>query len=48
VNVERSTGKVLGYVDSPGLHSVDATTGEVLSDPGRGNTNRVVWFRRGP
>jgi sugar lactone lactonase YvrE len=48
VNVERSTGKVLGYVDSPGLHSVDATTGDVLSDPGRGNANRVVWFRRGP
>ena len=46
VNVDRRTGKVLGYVDSPGLHSVDASTpGAVLSDPGRGNPGRVVWFR---
>lgn len=47
VNVDRATGKVIGYVDSPGLHSVDASVaGAVLSDPGRGNPNRVVWFRR--
>lgn len=46
VNVHRATGKVLGYVDSPGLHSVDASVaGAVLSDPGRGNPNRVLWFR---
>jgi sugar lactone lactonase YvrE len=46
VNVDRKTGKVLGYVDSPGLHSVDARRqGEVLSDPGRGNLNRVLWHR---
>lgn len=46
VNVDRKSGKVLGYVDSPGLHSVDAIRNrEVLSDPGRGNLNRVVWHR---
>lgn len=46
VNVDRKTGKVLGYVESPGLHSVDAVRkGEVLSDPGRGNLNRVLWHR---
>jgi DNA-binding beta-propeller fold protein YncE len=45
VNVDRKTGKVLGYVESPGLHSVDCIrTGEVLSDPGRGSLNRVLWF----
>lgn len=45
VNVERSTGKVLGYVNSPGLHSVAVhRSGGVLSDPGRGNPNRVLWF----
>jgi len=49
VKVERATGKVLGYVDSPGLHSVDVSaSGDVLSDPGRGNPNRVLWFRRQP
>ena len=47
VNVDRTTGKVLGYVDSPGLHSVDVNAdGNVLSDPGRGNLNRVLWFRK--
>jgi hypothetical protein len=47
VNVDKTTGKVLGYVESPGLHSVSvAPNGDVLADPGRGNTNRVVWFRR--
>ena len=46
VNVDRRTGKVLGYVESPGLHSVDASVpGAVLADPGRGNPSRVVWFR---
>lgn len=46
VKVDRNTGKVLGYVESPGLHSVDAVRkGEVLSDPGRGNLNRVLWHR---
>lgn len=46
VNVDRKTGKVLGYVESPGLHSVDAVRKEeVLSDPGRGNLNRVLWHR---
>jgi streptogramin lyase len=47
VNVDRTTGKVLGYVESPGLHSVDvAASGDVLSGPGRGNVNRVLWFRK--
>jgi streptogramin lyase len=47
VNVDRTSGKVLGYVESPGLHSVSvAPSGDVLADPGRGNPNRVVWFRR--
>ena len=47
VNVERQTGKVLGYLDSTGLHSVDVTAGgDVISDPGRGNPNRLLWFRR--
>jgi hypothetical protein len=47
VNVDRKTGKVLGYVDTPGLHSADGSQpGAVLADPGRGNLNRVVWFRR--
>ena len=46
VNVDRVSGKVIGYVDSPGLHSVDAPrSGGILADPGRGNLNRVVWFR---
>ncbi len=46
VNVDRASGKVIGYVDSPGLHSVDAPrAGGILSDPGRGNLNRVLWFR---
>ena len=45
VNVERKSGKILGYVESPGLHSVDVNAaGDVLSDPGRGNLNRVLWF----
>ena len=48
VNVDRKTGKVIGFVESPGLHSVDATRkGEVLSDPGRGNLNQVLWHRQG-
>jgi hypothetical protein len=48
VNVDRETGKVLGWVESPGLHSVSAAaSGDVLSDPGRGNPNQVLWFRRG-
>ncbi|MGH9721723.1 MAG: hypothetical protein ACRD8O_16065, partial [Bryobacteraceae bacterium] len=47
VNVDRRSGKVLGWVESPGLHSVSvASSGDVLSDPGRGNPNRVLWFRR--
>jgi DNA-binding beta-propeller fold protein YncE len=47
VNVDAKTGAVLGYVDSPGLHSVDASVaGAVLSDPGRGNPNRVLWHGR--
>jgi DNA-binding beta-propeller fold protein YncE len=47
VNVDRRTGKVLGYLDSPGLHSVDIIgAGDVISDPGRGNVNRFLWFRR--
>ena len=46
VNVDPKTGNVIGYVESPGLHSVDAARkGEVLSDPGRGNLNRVLWHR---
>lgn len=46
VQVDGKTGKVLGYVDSPGLHSVDASKpNAVLADPGRGNLNRVVWFQ---
>ena len=45
-HVDRSTGRPLEYIDSPGLHSVDVTRdGNVLSDPGRGNPNRVLWFR---
>jgi len=48
VNVDCKTGKVLGYVESPGLHSVHVNAaGDVLSDPGRGNLNRVLWFRMG-
>jgi DNA-binding beta-propeller fold protein YncE len=47
VNVDRTNGKVLGYVESPGLHSVTANeSGDVLSDPGRGNLNQVLWFRK--
>jgi len=46
VNIDRKTGKVLGYVDSPGLHSVCTTvSGDVVSDPGRGNPNKLQWFR---
>jgi DNA-binding beta-propeller fold protein YncE len=48
VNVDRTNGKVLGYVDSPGLHSVTLSEdGDVVSDPGRGNPNQVLWFRKG-
>ena len=47
VNVDRKSGKVIGYVESPGVHSLDAVwNGDVLSDPGRGNLNRVLWHRR--
>ncbi len=46
IHVERKSGKVLEFVASPGLHSVDVdAAGNVVSGPGRGNTNRVVWFR---
>lgn len=49
INVDRHTGKIIGYVDSPGLHSVDATVaGALFSDPGRGNPNRVLSFKRVP
>jgi len=45
INVERKTGTILSYVESPGLHSVHVdSAGNVLSDPGRGNPNRVQWF----
>jgi hypothetical protein len=47
VNVESATGKILGYLESAGLHSVDVTRdGEIIADPGRGNTNRLSWFGR--
>jgi DNA-binding beta-propeller fold protein YncE len=47
VNVDRKSGMVIGYVESPGLHSLDAAqNGDVLSDPGRGNVNQVLWHRR--
>jgi DNA-binding beta-propeller fold protein YncE len=47
VNVDRKTGKVLGHLDSPGLHSVDISRdGNVIADPGRGNPNKFSWFRR--
>lgn len=45
VNLDRKTGKVLGYVDSPGLHSVSLDAkGNLFSDPGRGNLNRVLLY----
>jgi hypothetical protein len=48
VNVDHRTGKILGYVESAGLHSVDASVpGQLLSVPGRGNPNRVQRFQRG-
>jgi DNA-binding beta-propeller fold protein YncE len=47
VNVDRKTGKVLGHLDSPGLHSLDISRdGDVIADPGRGNANKLSWFRR--
>jgi hypothetical protein len=47
VHIDRESGRVLGYLDSPGLHSVDCIRpGEVLSDPGRGNLNRLLLHRR--
>jgi streptogramin lyase len=46
VKLDRTTGKVLGYVpvtEKPGLHSVeDAGNGQPMTDIG----NRVVWFRK--
>jgi hypothetical protein len=45
VHVERGSGKILSYLESPGLHSVHVDwAGNLLSDPGRGNLNRVQWF----
>ncbi|MGH9784355.1 MAG: hypothetical protein ACRD88_09225 [Terriglobia bacterium] len=46
VKVDRATGKVLGYVESPGFHSVDVTaSGEALAGA-RSHPNKVLWFRR--
>lgn len=48
VKVDRSTGKILGYVDSPGFHSVSVTAaGEPLAGA-RSHPNTVLWFRRAP
>jgi DNA-binding beta-propeller fold protein YncE len=47
VNVDRKTGRVLGYIDAGGLHSVDITSaGDVVTVPARGNLNELRWFRR--
>jgi sugar lactone lactonase YvrE len=46
VNLDRRTGKILGYVplsEKAGLHSVeDGGDGQPMTDVG----NRIVWFRR--
>ena len=48
VKVDPDTGKVLGYVDSPGLHSLDITeAGEVVTGS-RIRPDEVFWFRRVP
>jgi sugar lactone lactonase YvrE len=45
VKVDPDTGKVLGYIDSPGLHSVDITAaGEVVTGA-RIRPDEVFWFR---
>jgi DNA-binding beta-propeller fold protein YncE len=48
VKVDRTSGKVLGYLESPGFHSVDVTAaGEALTGA-RSHPNQVLWFRRSP
>jgi hypothetical protein len=45
VKVDPDKGKVLGYIDSPGLHSVDITAaGEVVTGA-RIRPDEVFWFR---
>lgn len=45
VKVDPDTGKVLGYIDSPGLHSLDITAaGEVVTGA-RIRPDEVFWFR---
>lgn len=48
VKVNPETGKVLGYIDSPGLHSLDITkAGEVVTGA-RIRPDEVFWFRPTP
>ncbi|MEX2304510.1 MAG: hypothetical protein WD733_26445 [Bryobacterales bacterium] len=45
LKVDPETGEVLGYIDSPGLHSLDITTsGEVVTGA-RIRPDEVLWFR---
>lgn len=47
VKIERGAGKILGYVDSPGFHSVHVTgAGEPLTGA-RSHPNTVLCFRPG-
>ena len=44
MKVDRQTGKVLGYVDAPGVHGMEAlANGELLM--GRGPNEAPLWFR---
>jgi hypothetical protein len=43
MKVDRESGKILGYVDSTGQHSIHATPGAELLNGSR--PDRVVWYR---
>jgi DNA-binding beta-propeller fold protein YncE len=45
IKVDPDTGKVLGYVESPGLHSLDITKAGEVATGARIRPDEVFWFR---